>query len=509
MRQFTIAERLLTAVLLALCAMAAVPFLADLLLPWFGDAYETPVRLLLRFAAVAFAGALVLWMARDVAQSLAHIGDTIEAIARAELQSSPQLPHVRNELSRLVAATNHLAEVLGERQRRERVQDDLDRAWQSVRRANLSNLAHEVEIATEGGIQPIAAGASMLQINSDALLTALEAVGAAFDETARAAEGSRAMSDAAGQLSDQMMRAIAEMSNQVRHGSGLGREAVERANASRATIDALNKAVSQIGDIVTVIERVAAQTNLLALNATIEAARAGEAGRGFAVVASEVKTLATQTGKSTEQIAAKIAEIQSTTREAVGSLSNVAEAIDRLSDVTESVSHAVDRQRTAAADFATNARETSAAVCDMGGRLSQIAEMVERSRATAQDVSTVAGEMQETAQNLCREIPDLVRKAVKADLREFPRYEVSMTAQLKREDGVADVRVNDLSEGGARIDAHDLRVGEVVALTFPGMQAIAGQVVRSGSDGCGVAFTPVRLRAEELRDLVTMQERAA
>jgi methyl-accepting chemotaxis protein len=82
---------------------------------------------------------------------------------------------------------------------------------------------------------------------------------------------------------------------------------------------------------------------LLALNATIEAACAGEAGRGFSVVASEVKTLARQAGKSTEQIGAKVAEIQSTTREVVASLASVAEAIDQLSDVTGSVSAAIEQ----------------------------------------------------------------------------------------------------------------------------------------------------------------------
>jgi methyl-accepting chemotaxis protein len=283
-----------------------------------------------------------------------------------------------------------------------------------------------------------------------------------------------------------------------------------RANGSRATIDALAKAADQIGDIVTVISQIAAQTNLLALNATIEAARAGEAGRGFSVVASEVKTLATQTGQSSERIGAKVAEIQSTTREVVASLSGVAETIDQLSGVTQSVSAAIEQQRAAAEDFAASARESSAAVRDVAGRMAGITDMVERSRLTAQDVSAVAADMQATSQTLCREIPDIVRKAVKADLREFPRYAVSLLARVEHDGEIADVAVHDVSEGGACIDAKArLSVGDQVALTFPGMKPVSGKVVRYAEDSLGICFAPSRLRLEELRDLVTAPERAA
>lgn len=66
----------------------------------------------------------------------------------------------------------------------------------------------------------------------------------------------------------------------------------------------LEQKLSEIGEVVTVIENIAAQTNLLALNAAIEAARAGKAGDGFAVVAGEVKKLTQETRSATKRVAA-------------------------------------------------------------------------------------------------------------------------------------------------------------------------------------------------------------
>jgi methyl-accepting chemotaxis protein len=510
MRQFTIAERFIAAALLPLCVMPAVVYSTAALSPFVGEIYIPVVYLVLALAGVGLTGLAIHAMARSIARPLTDIAETVDAIAHAELKSDMTAASSRGEIARLQASTDRLAEVLGERHRREMVHSDLDRTWQASRRVNLSNLAQQVEGATEGGIQPIVDGASTLQLKAEDMVAELEAVRAAFDETASAAEGSRAMNQAAGQLSDQVIQAITDISEQIRLGSGFGREAVTRANASRVTIDALAKAADQIGDIVTVINQIAAQTNLLALNATIEAARAGEAGRGFSVVAAEVKTLATRTATSTDRIAIKIAEIQSTTREVVSSLQGVAEAIDRFSGVTQSVAAAIEQQRAATEDFTERARQSSAAVSDVAGRMATIAAMVERSRATAQDVSVVAGQMQQTSRTLCGEIPDLVRRAVKADLREFPRYEVMMSARLALDDETIDVGVEDISEGGARIDAgRKLAIGTEGTLTLPGMHSISGKIVRDGGDNYGICFMPSRLRPEELRDLVATQERAA
>jgi hypothetical protein len=78
---------------------------------------------------------------RSIARPLTQAADTLDAAANAELPLGAALPPSRGEIARLLTATDRLTQVLGERQRRELVHNDLDRTWQATRRANLANLA--------------------------------------------------------------------------------------------------------------------------------------------------------------------------------------------------------------------------------------------------------------------------------------------------------------------------------------------------------------------------------
>jgi methyl-accepting chemotaxis protein len=448
--------------------------------------------------AVALAYAVARWLSRP----LGEVVEMLDALATAEQDAAPTTRE-RGEIERLLGAVDRLAELLKEKQRSDLVLIDYDRRRQADRRATLMGMGHELKEATELGMHVIVDASIALKTKADEMRAALETVRAASGETVLAVEGSRSTNAQATEFSDQIITAIVAVADQVERGALASREAVERAAASRDIINSLASAADDIGEIVGVIDAIASQTNLLALNATIEAARAGEAGKGFAVVASEVKSLATETGTATSQIGGRIAEIQSRTRQVVSSLAGLANAIDQLSTVSVSISAAMDQQRAAIQGFSASTRVTSGAVSDVAARMTKIAELVNRSRACAEEIADVATRVQQTSQELRVGIPDIARKATRADMREFPRYDVNFTTRVETQGRSFAARVHDVSESGIRIEKRsELVLGAAVVVAVDGLPPIAGKVVREHQTTVGVCFEPQRLKIEEVRRLV-------
>ncbi|MEU4562900.1 methyl-accepting chemotaxis protein [Actinoplanes sp. NPDC023936] len=143
-------------------------------------------------------------------------------------------------------------------------------------------------------------------------------------------------------VAEQVATAATEMGSTANGLAEFAREAVGGAERGLTTVSSLRTSSDQIRRAVDLINAVATQTRLLALNATIEAARAGEAGRGFSVVANEVKTLATETSASSEEILAQVTTVQQAAGDAIRVLEEVTASIREMSGLVDGIAYAVE-----------------------------------------------------------------------------------------------------------------------------------------------------------------------
>ncbi len=285
------------------------------------------------------------------------------------------------------------ADASSQRERRVRTVEELIRGFGDSASAGLG--------AVRQASQKLTSAADKLEntagnVDSEAV-RAGQAAGAASANVAQAAVAT-----------EQLSVSVSEVAHQTSTSTEVANRAVAEAQRSVAIMRNLGDAASRIGEVVGLIQSIAAQTNLLALNATIEAARAGDAGKGFAVVAQEVKSLASQTARATEDIAHQIGAIQEASGDAATAIDTVSTVIEEMSAIASSIASAIEEQNAAVVSIAENVGRASNDADAGAGAMKSVQAAAAGATSTASEVAGLATALGGEAEKLDSAIRDFL-----------------------------------------------------------------------------------------------------
>ncbi|WP_420414214.1 methyl-accepting chemotaxis protein [Roseibium sp.] len=336
----------------------------------------------------------------------------IAAMTRlADGDTDVELPAMRtNEIGDMINCVQVFKENAIEKHRLEQQQaEDAERAA-TERRETMQQLADEFDTKVGSIIETVSSASTELNSTAEAMAHISDQANTRAATVADASEQATANVQTVATAAEEMAASISEISGQMVRASEASQEAVERASNTSHQIEVLSNKAEKIGDVVKIISDIAEQTNLLALNATIESARAGEAGKGFAVVASEVKELAGQTGKATEEINRQIEEVQSATKDAVSSMSQISESILNLNEVATGIAAAMEEQGATTQEISRSVQEAASGTNDVNINIAGVSEAAQETGAAAGEVTSASQELSTQSERLKSEVSGFIEQ---------------------------------------------------------------------------------------------------
>jgi methyl-accepting chemotaxis protein len=326
----------------------------------------------------------------SVSRSIRRVSAGMQALADGDLSIDLPEAEQADEVGQMARATKYFRDRMAESEKLRAEQEKLRADTADQRKQDMHRLADDFEHAVGAIIETVSRAAGNLETSADTLTSSADrSQELARTVTAASGEASSNVQSVAA-ATEELSSSITEISRQVQTSARMAGEAVAQARKTNDRVSELARAASSIGDIVALINGIAAQTNLLALNATIEAARAGDAGRGFAVVASEVKLLAEQTAKATGEISEQVNGMQTATGESVAAIKEIGDTITGLSEIASAIAASVEEQGTATQEISRNVQQAAHGTQQVSSGVSDVQRGASETGAASSQVLSAA-----------------------------------------------------------------------------------------------------------------------